>query len=611
MSKNKQQQKRRIKKLGLLLFFIICALLIFLNSIRNTQTKPRKIPNLQSSSNDLAIRGDILSSDNFKIATSKKLFKASIDLRCLDKDKEELFVTLFSLYSNIPAKKIQQKITKNRKKHKKNIILSYNISSRDAKNLHELKYKLRRLGVFKAIKINGNKIVHGLDIKESGEKRVYLYKDTLTPVVGYVRKKENKKGQTKLNGIKGIERYYNKELNNMRDGLLKGDRDILSYIIFNKDSQIIKRKDGQNIKLNIPLKLQRIIELILDRYKTKLEADEIIVAIMQSQTGKIITLASSNRFNPDNILQKDTPNLNVNAIEYQYEPGSVVKPISISLVIDANKVTSSELIYAHNKGKRNKKGEYPQGRYHLGKWTIRDDHHFKKHYITLKDIIIDSSNIGTLILAQRLTATEIYEGFKRFGLSKKTGIDLPYEKKGLIHKLYQYKAGQSKGKDNIFKATDSYGQGITVTFMQLLKAYSAFNNDGVESTPCISVDGYKKNNQQRVIKSSTANKMKQLLIDTVKEGTGKKADIQGLQIGGKTGTANVSGGKKGYQRKYISSFFGFVNDDKGAKYTIGVMVNNPVNRGEHWYYYYASNSAVPVFRELVDTLVNLNYLHKQ
>ncbi len=597
---------RRIKKLSFLIILIFIALIIFTISITNTISKDRKVPKLLSSHKNLAIRGNIISNDNFKIATSKKLFKASIDTRCLDKTKEELFIKLFSIYSNIKPNILRTKIREARKESISNLILSYDIDARTAKNLSELKYKLRRLNVFQSIKINGSKITYGLSINESGEKRLYPYVDTLTPVIGYMKKTETTSGHTRVNGIKGLENKYNKFLNTRNDGILKGERDVLSYIIFNKDSDIRIRQDGQDIRLNIPLKLQRNVELILDKYKEKLGADEIMVSIMESSSGKILSLATSNRFDPNNIQEEDIKNLNVNAVEYQFEPGSVVKPISISLVLDKNKVTLDEPFFMYNKGKKNKKGEYPKGVYKIGRWPIHDDHQFTTNHITLKDIVVYSSNIGTLILAQRLSGQEFYDGFKKFGLSKKTNIDLSYEQKGLIHSIRQYKAGESKGKDNIFKATDSYGQGITATFMQLLKAYSVFNNNGKSSIPHL-VHRNEPLPQQQVIKEKTASIMKNFLVQVVKEGTGKKTYIEGLEIGGKTGTANVVKGGR-YQRKYMSSFFGFANDNKGNKYTIGVTVNNPINRGKYWYYYYASNSAVPVFKELVTTLVKLNYL---
>ena len=614
MSSNKIEKINKTKKIAILFMIIFLFLLILIFSVFRTVTEYRHMPTLKSEKKELSVRGDIISSDNFKIASSKKLYKASIDTRHLAKDKKELFLQLFSIYSKIPYQKLKDKLEKS-KKRPGNLVLSYNIDSRTAKNLKELAFKLRRLDVFISRRVKGGKILRGLSINESGEKRLFSYEDTLTPVIGYISKFESKNGTTKVKGIKGLEKNYDKILNQSKDGILRGSRDVLSYIAFDKDSLIRKRLDGATLKLNIPLKLQKNNELTLDVHKEKLGADEIIVSVMDNKTGNIITLASSNRFNPEKIRQKDIPSLNVNAIEYQFEPGSVIKPLSISLAMDKGLIKKNELFFAYNtKGKANKKGEFQKGRYKLGRYTIRDDHQFKKHYLTLKDIVIYSSNIGTLTIAQRLTGPEFFEGYKRFGLSRKTGIDLPYERRGLIHSLRQYSAGDRDGNDNVFKATDSYGQGITTTFMQIMKAYTVFNNNGYMRTPRIVSYFYHNDNKykayedkpEKVLKKETALKMKELLIQTVNEGTGRAAKIEGLEIGGKTGTAQIA--RKGkYLKKYISSFFGFVNDGKNS-YTIGVTVMNPISTGRYWYYRYASSSAVPVFKEITKNLIKLNYL---
>jgi cell division protein FtsI (penicillin-binding protein 3) len=595
-----KQQLLIMKKILLLICLILFAFLILLYSVSKTSNDNRNLPSMETTKKDLSVRGDIYSADNFKIGTSQKIFSASIDTRSLDENKKDLFVTLFSLYSNIPKEKILSKISK-----EGYCIISRTINQRVAKELKSLAFKLRRLDVFHSIKINGRRVLYALNIYETGEERLYPYNDAMTPVIGFIKKAKKESGKQKVMGVNGIEREFNTNLNDMQDGVLKGEKDILSYILFNKNSQIIKREDGEDLQLTIPLKLQRNIELMLDRYKIKLEAQEIIVSVMESETGKILSLASSNRYNPQQLRQEDIKNLRINAVEYNFEPGSVIKPLAISLAMDKNKIKKNELFYAYNKGEKNKKGEFPKGKYKINRHTIHDDHQFKKHYLTLEDIIVYSSNIGTLKIANRLTAEEFYYGYKKFGLSHKTGIDLPYESTGIIHHLYQYKAGEDENEDNIYKATDSYGQGITATFMQVLKAYTVFNNNGKITTPYLVNKSINRNDQQ-VISKDVANKMKQYLITTVEIGTGNNTFIEGVEIGGKTGTANVVENGR-YQRKYMSSFFGFVNDEK-HKYTIGVTVNDPVNRGKNWYYYYASNSAVPVFKEITKILLKLNYL---
>ena len=605
----------KTKKIVILFSLIFLCLTILMISVFRTITENRHLPSLTGEKSELAVRGDIVSSDNFKIASSKKLYKASIDTRYLDPAKRELFLNLFSIYSNTDYKELENRLIEG-EKNPGNLILSYGINSRSAKNLKELAFKLIQLDVFKSRQVNGNKILRGLTISESGEKRTFSYEDTLTPVVGYISKFESEAGKTKVNGIKGLERNYNKVLNQTKDGVLQGDRDVLSYISFDKNSVIRKRIDGATLNLNIPLKLQKNIEMTLDSYKQKLTADEIIVAVMESRTGKVITMASSNRFNPEQIKKEDIPSLNVNAIEYQFEPGSVIKPLSISLAIDKNLVKKNESFPAYNSGGgRNSAGEYGKGAYKIGRFTIKDDHQFTKNYLSLDDIVMFSSNIGTLQIAQRLTGPEFFEGMKRFGFTRKTGIDLPYEKKGVMPKIWQFSAGDKDKRDNVFKATVSFGQGMTSTFIQLLKAYTVFNNDGNMITPHIvshlTYDNTKykpyDDKPEKIVSKQTADLMKKLLVRTVEEGTGRAARIEGLEIGGKTGTAQIARGGK-YLKKYISSFIGFVNDEKGNSYTIGVTVMNPNSTGKYWYYYYASWSAVPVFKEIVQNLVKLNYL---
>lgn len=617
-SKNNQNQEIRDKtnKILYLFIFLLLLLIILIISVYNSATKQRKLPSLESSKKELAVRGDIISKDNFKIASSKKLYKATIDTRYLDLDKKELFVKLFSIYSNIDEERIEQKINESIKRGKGNLVLSYNIDSRTAKNLKELSYKLRRLNVFKALTINGNRYLTTLDIIESGEKRIYSYEDALTPVIGYISKYETQSEKTRVNGIKGLEHSYNDILNNLSNGILKGERDVLSYISFNKDSVIKNRVDGPNVVLNIPLKLQKNIEIDLDILQEKMQADEIIISVMNSQTGEILALATSNRFNPERILQKDIPNLNVNAVEYLFEPGSIIKPITLALLYEHNLVKKDELLFAYNKGKPNAKGEYPKGRYKLGRYYIKDDHQFKKNYLTAEDTIVYSSNIGILQLAQRLSARDFYSGFLKFGITQKTGIDLFIESTGVMPPEHRIRVGEDKGEDNVFKATLSYGHGMTSTFMQMLKAYTVFNNKGYMTTPQIVSHVLNQNNQiiykpqqqsTPILSEKTTEIIKRMLIKTVEVGTAQNTKIEGLEIGGKTGTAQIAQGGS-YQKKYISSFFGFANDDNN-KYTIGVTVINPNAVGKRWYYLYASQSAVPVFKEVVQNLIKLNYLN--
>jgi cell division protein FtsI (penicillin-binding protein 3) len=163
------------------------------------------------------------------------------------------------------------------------------------------------------------------------------------------------------------------------------------------------------------------------------------------------------------------------------------------------------------------------------------------------------------------------------------------------------------------RANSSFGYGMMVTHAQMLKAYSAFNNDGLAVTPRLvnylqDAQGKRytlppKIGDTQAIGKKAANQMHDILKEVVKRGTGVAAQYPGLEIGGKTGTAHIA--KKGrYVREYHSSFYGFANDNEGHKYTIGVMVIRAKKR----FKYFASQSAVPTFRRIVDILVELDYL---
>ncbi len=546
----------------------------------------RKIPSTQIIKQDSATRGKIRTYDNFDISISKKLYKASIHPKNIDPDKKDLFIRLFSIYSGITENKIRKKLNNN-----KYVVLSYNIGEKEAKRLKELAYKLNIRKVFREFEDSSGRVInYGLSIIESGEKRNYVYDDTLTPLVGYIKKFENRKGITKIEGVKGIEKFYDDKLKPIQDEYLKGFRDVGSNIILNREHIHKNRVDGFNINLNIPLKLQKRIENYLSSKEIELNAKEIIIGIMQPHSGKILTLATSNRFNPNHIKIEDYPSLNANAVENSFEAGSVLKPFIFSTLLDKELIKLDEIINTED------------GTFKIGNRIITDDHRAKE--MNMIDLIVHSSNIGMSKIAQRLNAGEYYQSLMDFGFNQKTEIDLPYENKGVLVELSQL-------QKEIYKATISYGYGIQTTFIQLLQAYNIFSNNGKIINPKLASSitlndsrGFfiKHNKPKSVISPNTANIMKQILIENVKRGTGRKTKVDGIIVGGKTGTAHIA--KKGiYEKAYNSSFFGFASDSNKT-YTIGVTVYEPKDK------YFASQTAVPIFKDVIGILVKLGYLKK-
>ncbi|MDY6134877.1 penicillin-binding transpeptidase domain-containing protein, partial [Campylobacter lanienae] len=317
MSQNSSQGK-----VYAVFILVILAIFVFLVVIFYRSSIERRLPKLQSSDYTSALRGSILSKDGFSLASSQKLFKAMVDTRNIDPNKKELFIKLYTLYSGDDPKKIRKILSK-----KGLVTLSYEIDAKGAAYLKELARKLYRSKVFIAYQDPKTGIVstQGMSIVESGQKRLYMAKDALTPAIGYIKKIEID-GITKVEGVKGIEKVYENLLSSTQDELTKGPRDLANTIILSKDAELSRRIDGYNVVLNIPLKLQKILEKMAVAKMNELIAKEVIIGIMEAKTGSIISLVSTSRYNPSNITKKDYQALNSTASEYAYEMGSVMKP---------------------------------------------------------------------------------------------------------------------------------------------------------------------------------------------------------------------------------------------------------------------------------------------
>ena len=432
-----------------------------------------------------------------------------------------------------------------------------------------------------------------MSIVESGERRIYMASDALTPAIGYIKKIEID-GITKVEGVKGIEKVYDNLLSSTQDELTKGPRDLANTIILSKDAELSRRIDGYNVVLNIPLKLQKTLEKMALAKMNDLMAKEVVIGIMEAKSGAVVSLVSTSRYNPSNITKKDYQALNSTASEYAYEMGSVMKPFIFALLLKAGKIDPLEIINVYG------------GKYKLGKRTITDSH--KNDTLSAQDVIVESSNVGMIQIVDRLSEFELYNGLLEFGFSKKSGIDLSYEQVGNMPSI-------SKLKNKVYKSTLSYGYGVQATFIQLLSAYNAITNDGVMVTPRIASHlekdsktyKYKEQEFTQILSKAQAQKMKDILIKVVESpnGTARRTQIPGLIIGGKTGTAHIATSGGYSDKRYNANFFGFVRDAKGKEYTIGVLVREPM---KPYPYYYASWSALPIFRSTIELMVENGYL---
>jgi len=574
------------KVISIFIVFILL-ILIVLARYAYISVSDRDLSKIITKEREKAKRGSIITADGYTVAYTTKAYTATVDTRDIPKDNYNIFAKMFSIYSGMPVNRVLEKISNRRGI----VTLSTKLNFQQYEGLKKLSRELTASRILVGRHVNGVYRYIGLSVVESGAERVYPYGDTLTPFIGYTN--EYHEGRyTRVEGVKGIERAFNNELKPLHDGYIRGDRDVRGNIIRNGNLKVIERADGVDVHLTINMQLQKRVELILSRFKDELNAREIMGAVMDAKTGDLLVLATSNRFIRKTL--KDVAYLNVDATEYVFEPGSVIKPIIYSILLEEKKIRRGQYIDCEN------------GQYWIGRKKITDEHPMKN--VPVENIIIHSSNIGMAKLVKHFDAISFYNGLKKFSLGARSGLEVSREVEGKINTIHELNS-------HIYRATAAYGYGLTVNFMQLLKAYNVFNNDGKivipkgvaylkrgddiitdipRDTPTI--------DNSEVISPATARKMKHILIRTVKEGTGKGADIIGLEIGGKTGTAHIAA-RGGYVDKYHSSFFGFAND-KENRYTIGVTVVDPEES------YFASKTAVPVFRAIVEALIDDEFLKK-
>ena len=550
----------------LFLFYVASFFFVFLAFLFFSVKKPKNYFEPKTSQNMIAIRGNI-GTKNFSVAVSDKIYALYVYPMFIDKTKEDMFYDLISIYSGVDKDVLKKRILNGLKRGQQRIRLFF-MNLKTKQQLLRLKKVLDYYRVF----LSYRGIRRGYDIEVVGFKRKYPFDDTLEPILG--------RYQMNLAKFDGLEKYYNNYLYPKQDGYIKGKEDVLGNIIFDKDVRVKYPINGNNLLLNISLPLQKKIENLIDEKRADYNASEILVAVMRND-GKIVALASSNRYNPNRVTASQVKNMRISAIRKLYEPGSVMKPIVFSLLLHFNKVNPYEVLNGY-------KGRWkPKWR----KTPIRDDE--KKSWMSAEDAIVYSSNIVISQLSLRLTNYELLNGLKKFGLGKKSGIDLPYENKGYLRSLKELQFP-------IYKSTTSYGYGIFLNFIQLLRAYNVFNNRGYLVTPSIANRGVK---EKRIISPENAETMKRILRKVVLKGTGKKAFVKDVWTAGKTGTAHVVVNNK-YRGIYNSSFFGFADDGTNS-YTIGVVCFE-IKKG--FPYYFASETAVPIFKDVVELLKNENLL---
>ncbi len=362
-------------------------------------------------------------------------------------------------------------------------------------------------------------------------------------------------------GQGGVEGYLDQYLRGVRDGKL-----ILRIVKLLKIQPSLERSippvDGKDVRLSLDMWYQRMAYDVLKRAVKRWNAEGGNVIIMETKTGKIRAMVTTRNWN-DNVLG-------------YIEPGSSIKPVIYSIALETGSV---DLDFHHTCTGSIKPVDWLNIR-------IRD---IEAHgEVNLEKALVVSCNTATVKIAslmkEKLGVSGMYLWLRKFGFGGKTGIEIEGESKGVLRTPDKWSA--------IDFAEVAIGQGIGVTPVQLISALNVIFNDGVYVKPTLLENAETKS--KRIISRETAEIIGRFLVEVVEEGTGKKAQVPGITVAGKTGTAQKAVG--GVYKEYHSIFIGtFPADD--PEYTILVHIDSP--KGE----YLGGEVAAPIFAELVERIL--------
>jgi len=388
-------------------------------------------------------------------------------------------------------------------------------------------------------------------------KRFYPEGEVMAHVVGFTNVEDA--------GQDGMELAAQKTLAGVT-GSRRVIKDRLGHIV--EDIEAIREPhDGRDLALSIDSKIQYIafshLKEAVEKYKAKAGG----VVVLDVKTGEVLALANLPTYNPNNRAALTGAQLRNRVLTDTFEPGSTLKPFTVALGLETQRVTPSTTF------------QTAPGRMTIGTATIGDSH--AHGLLTVAQIIQKSSNIGTAKIALEMPPREMWELFTNIGFGQQPKVGFPGAVAGRVR---PYKSWRP-----IEQATMSYGHGISVSLLQLARAYMIFARDG-EMIPVTFHKSTDAPITQRIISAKTAREMRGMLETVVgPEGTASKAQVPGYRVGGKTGTAyKIVGGK--YVRQYVGSFVGFA-PASDPRIIIAVMIDEPAS-GQS---YYGGTVAAPVF----------------
>lgn len=457
-----------------------------------------------------------------------------------------------------------------------------NLASRLQNKKSSFTYVIRQVDTAIAKAVTDLKLPGVSSYRESGRT---LTTESLRPIVG----------RTDLDGvgIGGIELQYDDALTGV-NGRTERQVNSRGQSIASADSTYVSPVDGGDLVTTIHRALQFQVDGILQQQVERVLARSGTAIVMHTQTGEIYAMSNVRR-NEDGTYGHSSGNF---AAVEAHEPGSVAKVFSVAAAIEEGKVTPQSSFVVPGKQVFNQGTQWEQ--------EIKDAYPHKTEPMSVRKILVDSSNLGTIQISQTLSTERNRQWLAAFGFGDKTSLQFPGESKGLLKLARNWEGTE--------KFTFSYGYGYASTAVQLVSAVNVVANDGVYIGPklvtaTVNDAGVSTPTPdaptRRVISSATAATMRSLMTDVVCYGTAQLAKMPGLSVAGKTGTGYIRQDNGTYlkddgSRAYFASFVGFLPANK-PQFTVLVSIDEPDPSSRDRF---GGTAAAPVFARIGQVIVN-------
>jgi cell division protein FtsI (penicillin-binding protein 3) len=403
-------------------------------------------------------------------------------------------------------------------------------------------------------------------------KRYYPMRDLASQVLGYVG--------TDNHGLAGLELMYDAVITG-KPGLRTVLRDARRGTAVSPDLFFTEPRPGGDLRLTLDAAVQHMVERELQRVVEQRRARRGSAVFLDPATGAVLAMASYPNFDPNEFERYPASSWRNRTIMDAYEPGSTFKVFTAAAALESGLVHASDPF------------DCGMGSIVLSGITIHD--HKRYGILSFEDVIARSSNVGVIRAALIIGGERLYRTIVAFGFGRQSGIDLPGESAGILHPLARW--------GPLTKAYVAFGQGVSVTPLQLAAAVAAVANGGSRLQPYV-VDAVRRGEAverrherpatvDRPISLATAEELKRLLERVVTVGTGKSAAVAGYRVAGKTGTAQIPLAGGYARHAYLPSFVGFAPADRPS--LVGVVAVDAPQGME----YYGAQVAAPVFGTLV------------